>query len=81
MNENCRERLNHFPFSHSTNQDNSLRPNFGGMPAVVEIDLMVRSMGPVSEVEMVSESNRNGCLSYQSTLRLEILNKYFLQNT
>jgi hypothetical protein len=23
------------------------------MPAVVEIDLMVRSMGPVSEVEMV----------------------------
>jgi hypothetical protein len=24
------------------------------MPAVVEIDLMVRSMGPVSEVEMVS---------------------------
>ncbi|CRL07692.1 CLUMA_CG020649, isoform A [Clunio marinus] len=33
-------------------QDNSLRPNFGGLPAVVEIDLMVRSMGPVSEIEM-----------------------------
>lgn len=37
-------------------QDNSLRPNFGRLPAVVEIDLMVRSMGPVSEIEMVSSS-------------------------
>lgn len=54
-----RERLNHFHFSHSTIQDNSLRPNFGGMPAVVEIDLMVRSMGPVSEVEMVRDSESN----------------------
>jgi hypothetical protein len=35
-------------------QDNSLRPDFGHEPAVVEIDLMVRSMGPVSEIEMVS---------------------------
>lgn len=35
-------------------QDNSLRPDFGKAPAVVEIDLMVRSMGPVSEIEMVS---------------------------
>lgn len=35
------------------NQDNSLRPNFGRLPAVVEIDMMVRSMGPVSEIEMV----------------------------
>lgn len=34
-------------------QDNSLRPNFGRHAAVVEIDLMVRSMGPVSEIEMV----------------------------
>lgn len=35
-------------------QDNSLRPDFGYEPAIVEIDLMVRSMGPVSEIEMVS---------------------------
>jgi gamma-aminobutyric acid receptor subunit alpha len=36
-----------------SSQDNSLRPNFGNKPAVIEIDLMVRSMGPVSEIEMV----------------------------
>ena len=36
------------------NYDNSLRPNFGGDPAVIEVDIMVRSMGPVSEVDMVS---------------------------
>lgn len=36
------------------NYDNSLRPNFGASPAVIEIDLMVRSMGPVSEVEMTN---------------------------
>lgn len=35
------------------NYDNSLRPNFGLDPAVIEVDLMVRSMGPVSEIEMV----------------------------
>ncbi|XP_046394287.1 gamma-aminobutyric acid receptor alpha-like [Ischnura elegans] len=32
--------------------DNSVRPNFGGSPAVVEVDIMVRSMGPISEVDM-----------------------------
>ncbi|XP_018331768.1 gamma-aminobutyric acid receptor alpha-like [Agrilus planipennis] len=32
--------------------DNSIRPGFGGPPAVVEVDIMVRSMGPVSEVDM-----------------------------
>lgn len=32
--------------------DNSVRPNFGGPPAVVEVDIMVRSMGPISEVDM-----------------------------
>lgn len=35
------------------NYDNSLRPNFGSDPAVIEVDIMVRSMGPVSEVDMV----------------------------
>lgn len=34
-------------------QDNKFRPNFGRKPAVVEIDMMVRSMGPVSEIDMV----------------------------
>ncbi|XP_059609096.1 gamma-aminobutyric acid receptor alpha-like [Phlebotomus argentipes] len=32
--------------------DNSVRPDFGGRPAVVEVDIMVRSMGPISEVDM-----------------------------
>ncbi|KAK9875604.1 hypothetical protein WA026_009404 [Henosepilachna vigintioctopunctata] len=32
--------------------DNSVRPDFGGSPAVVEVDIMVRSMGPISEVDM-----------------------------
>nr|AOO87783.1 ionotropic GABA-aminobutyric acid receptor [Laodelphax striatellus] len=32
--------------------DNSIRPGFGGPPAVVEVDIMVRSMGPISEVDM-----------------------------
>lgn len=26
---------------------------FGGPPAIVEVDIMVRSMGPISEVDMV----------------------------
>ncbi|KAJ8976144.1 hypothetical protein NQ317_018116 [Molorchus minor] len=33
--------------------DNSIRPDFGGPPAIVEVDIMVRSMGPISEVDMV----------------------------
>lgn len=37
------------------NYDNSLRPNLLGPPVVVEIDLMVRSMSQISEVEMVSK--------------------------
>ncbi|XP_029405192.2 gamma-aminobutyric acid receptor alpha-like [Bactrocera dorsalis] len=32
--------------------DNSIRPGFGGPPATVEVDIMVRSMGPISEVDM-----------------------------
>ncbi|XP_025992309.2 gamma-aminobutyric acid receptor alpha-like isoform X2 [Solenopsis invicta] len=32
--------------------DNSVRPDFGGPPATVEVDIMVRSMGPISEVDM-----------------------------
>ncbi|XP_077296624.1 gamma-aminobutyric acid type A receptor subunit Grd [Arctopsyche grandis] len=32
--------------------DNSVRPDFGGPPAVIEVDIMVRSMGPISEVDM-----------------------------
>ncbi|XP_050299183.1 gamma-aminobutyric acid receptor alpha-like isoform X2 [Anthonomus grandis grandis] len=32
--------------------DNSIRPNFGGPPAIIEVDIMVRSMGPVSEIDM-----------------------------
>lgn len=36
--------------------DNSIRPDFGGPPATVEVDIMVRSMGPISEVDMVSHS-------------------------
>lgn len=34
--------------------DNSIRPDFGGPPATVEVDIMVRSMGPISEMDMVS---------------------------
>ncbi|CAG9854553.1 unnamed protein product [Phyllotreta striolata] len=33
--------------------DNSVRPDFGGPPTVVEVDIMVRSMGPISEMDMV----------------------------
>ncbi|XP_071561086.1 gamma-aminobutyric acid receptor alpha-like [Temnothorax nylanderi] len=32
--------------------DNSIRPDFGGPPATVEVDIMVRSMGPISEMDM-----------------------------
>ncbi|KAK5643820.1 hypothetical protein RI129_007665 [Pyrocoelia pectoralis] len=32
--------------------DNSVRPDFGGPPAIIEVDIMVRSMGPISEVDM-----------------------------
>ncbi|GAB6027320.1 hypothetical protein CHUAL_001603 [Chamberlinius hualienensis] len=32
--------------------DNKLRPNFGGLPVAVEIDINVRSMGPISEFDM-----------------------------
>ncbi|ODM96202.1 Gamma-aminobutyric acid receptor alpha-like, partial [Orchesella cincta] len=32
--------------------DNSIRPDFGGAPTIVEINIMVRSMGPISEVDM-----------------------------
>ncbi|XP_030372009.1 gamma-aminobutyric acid receptor alpha-like [Scaptodrosophila lebanonensis] len=32
--------------------DNSIRPDFGGPPATIEVDIMVRSMGPISEVDM-----------------------------
>nr|XP_012149539.1 PREDICTED: gamma-aminobutyric acid receptor alpha-like [Megachile rotundata] len=32
--------------------DNSVRPDFGGPPTTVEVDIMVRSMGPISEVDM-----------------------------
>uniref|UniRef100_A0A182U035 Neurotransmitter-gated ion-channel ligand-binding domain-containing protein n=1 Tax=Anopheles melas TaxID=34690 RepID=A0A182U035_9DIPT len=32
--------------------DNSIRPDFGGPPAIIEVDIMVRSMGPISEVDM-----------------------------
>ncbi|XP_054267920.1 gamma-aminobutyric acid receptor alpha-like [Macrosteles quadrilineatus] len=32
--------------------DNSVRPGLGGPPAIVEVDIMVRSMGPISEVDM-----------------------------
>ncbi|XP_037080556.1 gamma-aminobutyric acid receptor alpha-like [Pollicipes pollicipes] len=32
--------------------DNSLRPNFGGPPTLVEIDIMVKSMGPISEIDL-----------------------------
>ena len=31
-----------------------MRPDFGGPPATVEVDIMVRSMGPISEVDMVN---------------------------
>lgn len=37
--------------------DNSVRPDFGGPPATVEVDIMVRSMGPISEVDMVRISS------------------------
>ncbi|XP_050504106.1 gamma-aminobutyric acid receptor alpha-like [Diabrotica virgifera virgifera] len=32
--------------------DNSIRPDFGGPPTIIEVDIMVRSMGPISEIDM-----------------------------
>ncbi|KAG5895167.1 hypothetical protein JTB14_007335 [Gonioctena quinquepunctata] len=32
--------------------DNSIRPDIGGPPTVVEVDIMVRSMGSISEIDM-----------------------------
>lgn len=46
------------------NYDNSLRPNLLGPPVVVEIDLMVRSMSQISEVEMVRKVLKLTCLIY-----------------
>lgn len=43
------------------NYDNSLRPNLLGPPVVVEIDLMVRSMSQISEVEMVRKVLKLTC--------------------
>ena len=34
--------------------DNSLRPDLGGNPLAVDINMQVRSMGPISEIDMVS---------------------------
>lgn len=30
--------------------------NLAGPPAIIEVDIMVRSMGPISEVDMVSDN-------------------------
>lgn len=60
---------------HVCNQDNSLRPNFGGLPAVVEIDLMVRSMGPVSEVEMVMDRGTNCLMNELERISLKLKRK------
>ena len=38
--------------------DNSLRPDMNGKPLLVEINMQVRSMGPISEIDMVSYSKR-----------------------
>lgn len=40
------------------------------MPAVVEIDLMVRSMGPVSEVEMVREAEEGTAKNWDNSLKI-----------
>lgn len=69
-------------FPVETRQDNSLRPNFGGSPALIEIDLMVRSMGPVSEVEMVRRKfhfNWNFWLKKNSKNLSPFLTKLFLK--
>lgn len=54
--------------------DNSVRPDFGGPPATVEVDIMVRSMGPISEVDMVSHtfcSSRAACMRDKRCSRLD----------
>ncbi|KAK3862057.1 hypothetical protein Pcinc_032045 [Petrolisthes cinctipes] len=38
--------------------DQKLRPNFGGEPTTVEIDIEVRSMSQISEMDMVSGRKR-----------------------
>lgn len=42
--------------------------NFTGPPAVVEVDIMVRSMGPISEVDMVRKCENyiivNQCITH-----------------
>ncbi|XP_075213762.1 gamma-aminobutyric acid receptor alpha-like [Lycorma delicatula] len=62
--------------------DNSIRPGFGGPPAVVEVDIMVRSMGPISEVDMTYSMDcyfrqswldrRLAYIGYKDTLALSI---------
>ena len=32
-----------------TNYDKKLRPDFGGPPTVVDVNMVIRSMGPVDE--------------------------------
>ena len=34
--------------------DNTLRPNFGGPTTLIDVNMQVRSMGPISEMDMVS---------------------------
>lgn len=54
--------------------DNSIRPDFGGPPATVEVDIMVRSMGPISEVDMVSHFSIY-LAAYEAITILMYLNK------
>ncbi|KAI1286117.1 Gamma-aminobutyric acid receptor subunit alpha-4 [Halotydeus destructor] len=51
-NKQLRRNVSHLLDSLLLGYDNHLRPNFGGPPLEVLIDLHVRSMGPVSEIDM-----------------------------
>ncbi|CAB4064290.1 GABRA [Lepeophtheirus salmonis] len=44
--------LHFFSITFLKQYDNSLRPGIGGPPLLVEINIQVRSMGPISEVDM-----------------------------
>lgn len=54
----CKPKLNFTSFQKISWQTVLIFiPFFAGPPATIEVDIMVRSMGPISEVDMVSQEN------------------------
>ncbi|KAG5338925.1 GBRAL protein, partial [Acromyrmex heyeri] len=54
QNNNHHSNINDLLGNLLRDYNNSIRPDFGGPPVIVEVDIMVRSMGPISEMDIVN---------------------------